>query len=74
MVTERLDNSSISTAITEAMTEDSSIGENIEDAADWDIEIEILMKEPYSLIEEFMVSTFHAKNEIKISVEHLRKV
>ena len=43
MFNECLDDSSIRASITEAMNEDSSIGDSIEDANDSDLEIESLM-------------------------------
>ena len=50
MVNEHLDDTSISTTITEAMTEDLSIGDDIEDVTDSDLEIESLMGELDSVI------------------------
>ena len=41
---EHLDNVSISIAVTEAMIEDSSIGDDFEDETDSDLEIERLIK------------------------------
>ena len=63
----------ISTAITEAMTDDSSVGDNLEYVIESGLEIEILMKGPDPVIEDFMVSTSHTKDESKISTEDLRK-
>ena len=39
--------------------------ENLEDETDSDLEIESLMKDLVSEIEEFMVSASHIKDEIK---------
>ena len=61
MINEHLDDASTSVAITEAMTEDSGICNDLDDVNNSDIEIEILIKEPDSVIEEISASTSHIK-------------
>ena len=74
MVNECLEDAGISTEITEDMTEDSSIGDDIEDITILCLEIESLTKEVDLLCEEFMVSASHIKVKSKISTDNLIKV
>ena len=53
------------------MIEDSRFGDNLEAVTDSDLEIEILVREPDSEMEEFVMSTSHVKDEINIGAEHL---
>ena len=48
------------------MTEDSRSGDTFVDMTDACLEIERLMRESYSVIEDFMASTSHIKDEHKI--------
>ena len=64
---------SMTEAINEAMTEDSIIDDNLEDMTNSCLEIERLMREPDSEIEDVVDSAYHVKDEIKISVKFLRK-
>ena len=57
-----MDGESISLAATESMTEYSIIGDILEDVTDSDLEIEFFMKEPDSMIEEFMASASYAED------------
>ena len=72
MAKECLDYVSIRIAMNEAVTGDLSIGENLEDITDSDLEIEILMKIPYSRIDDLIVSTFYTKDENDISTKSLK--
>ena len=72
-VNECLDYASISTAMTESTTEDSSVGDNFDNLNHSDLEIEILMRQSDSVIEEFVASTSHVKDENKIGAECLMK-
>ena len=72
MAKECLDYVSIRIAMYEAVTGDLSIGENLEDITDSDLEIEILMKIPYSRIDDLIVSTFYTKDENDISTKSLK--
>ena len=55
------------------MTRDYSVGDNIEDVTNSDLEVESLMREPDSLTEEFVVRDSQVKYENKICQKHLRK-
>ena len=74
MFSEFLYYTSIGTATTEAMTKYSSIGDNLEDVTISDLEIESMMRDPDSLIGNFMVIASHVKYNNKIGAEHLSKV
>ena len=74
MVDENLDDASIIMAVTEAMPEDSSFGDNLEDLTNSVLETEILMREPDSSIEEFVVRYSYIKDESKIGAKNLSKV
>ena len=74
MVNGYLINKSISIAETEAITEYSIIKDNLGDVNDLDLEIESLIRDLDSVIEDFTASTSHAKDNNMIGTEHLRKV
>ena len=56
----------------EAMTEDSSVANNLEKVTDSYLEIENLTREPESLTEDLKVRTSHIKNKSKKGAEHVR--
>ena len=69
-----MDDSTIVTAMTETMTEDSSIGDNLEDLTVLDLEIESLKREPNSVVEVFILIVSHIKDNNKIGANHISKV
>ena len=61
IINEHLDYASISTPTNKSMNKDSSFGDNLEDVADSDLEIDNLMREPCPVIEECLVSAYYVE-------------
>ena len=60
--------------MTKTMTEYSSVGDNLEDVTESDLEKESLIRKPDLVIEYFMVSASYVKYENKIDPKYLSKI
>ena len=69
-----MDETSIITATIKPVSEGSSIEENLEDVHDSDLQIESLMRELDSEIEELMLRASRIVEDIKTCTECTRKV